>query len=148
MMDLGDPQGPIALITEKDKPGHEEVHAGEMIGAFKLLSFNRQEMTLDWQGKVIHTRLNAGGSEPVAAKPGAVEPINNRGVIPGQAAPEAPETPQQGQALGPGDQVTDSTRTCQANDSSPTGTVTDGYQKVIRRTPLGSTQCFWTAVGK
>jgi len=150
MMDLGDPQGPIALMTEKDKPRHEEVHAGETIGAFKLLSFDRQEMSLEWQGRVIRARLSDGGSQPRAAKAG-VPPINDRGIIPGVAAPEPlepPPPPPQGQTLGPGMQVTESTRACQPNDSTPAGTVADGYQKVVRRTPLGTSQCFWLAAGK
>jgi len=149
MMDLGDPQGPIALMTEKDKPGHEEIHAGEMIGAFKILSFDRKEMSLDWDGRVIHLRLSDGGSEPHAAAKGGVEPLNDRGIIPGVAAPPAQEAaPPPAQALGPGVEVTDSTRSCQPNDSAPAGTVTSGYQKVVRNTGLGATQCFWIAVGK
>jgi len=55
-----------------------------MVGAFKLLAFNRQEMTLEWDGRVIHKRLNEGGSEPAKARAASVEPITNNGVIPGR----------------------------------------------------------------
>jgi len=90
MMDFGDPQGPIALITQHDLPGHQEVHAGETIGEFKLVAFDRQEMTLDWQGRVIHKRLNEGGSETVKPKllPVGLEPLP-LGIIPGVATPQA-----------------------------------------------------------
>ncbi len=149
MMDFGDPQGPIALITENDAPGHEEVHAGEMVGGFKLVAFNRQEMTLEWDGRIIHKRLNEGGSEPAKAKAAAVEPITTNGVIPGQAAPDTgPQPQQQATQLGPGVEVTDTTKACQQNDSTPAGTVADGYRKVTRVTALGTVQCFWSAVGK
>jgi hypothetical protein len=88
MMDFGDPQGPVALITENNTPGHEEVHAGEMIGEFKLVAFDRKEMTLEWEGKVLHKRLNEGGSEKARAPARPVAgpaPLELNGVIPGQA---------------------------------------------------------------
>lgn len=62
MVDFGDKDGPVALIIPADDPRHIEVHAGETIGEFKLMSFNRQEMTLDWEGKLIHKRLGDGGA--------------------------------------------------------------------------------------
>jgi hypothetical protein len=149
MMDFGDPQGPIALMTEHDAKGHQEVHAGEMIGPFKLLAFNRQEMTLEWEGRVIHKRLDEGGSEPARARQAPVEPIAGPGVIPGVAPPEsAQQPPQQGVQLGPGQDLTDTVKACQPNDSTPAGTVTDGYRKELHMTPLGVAQCIWRAVGK
>ena len=99
MMDFGDPQGPIALITEPDEPGHEEVHAGEMIGEFKLVAFNRQEMTLEWDGRIIHKRLNEGGSDPTKRKATVVEPAFVNGIIPGRA-PQQEEKPRANWARG------------------------------------------------
>jgi hypothetical protein len=152
MMDFGDPQGPIALITENGAERHEEFHAGEMIGAFKLVSFDRQEMTLDWNGKVIHKRLNEGGSAraaPSAAPPAGGTPTPTLGIVPGRASEQTAEAPKpQTVQLGPGTEVTETTRSCQPNDSTPSGAVADGYRKVVRMTALGSSQCFWTAVGK
>jgi hypothetical protein len=149
MMDFGDPQGPIALITQHDSPGHQEVHAGEMIGAFKLVAFDRQEMTLDWQGKVIRKRLNEGGSERAAksqAPAAGPEPLLN-GVIAGQAPPQADQPKPQGRELGPGTEMTDTVKGCQAGDSSAAGTVSDGYRKEVNVSPMGP-QCLWRAVGK
>jgi len=152
MMDLGDPQGPIALITQPGAPGHEEVHAGEPIGQFKLLTFDRQEMTLEWQGQVIHKRLNEGGSEPARPQAAAVSdgapappPL---GIIPGVAPPQQAEAPrQQVQELGPGLQVVDGIRACQPGDTSAPGTVNGGFRKELNPSPMG-TQCLWRAVGK
>ena len=148
MMDFGDPQGPVALITENNVPGHEEVHAGEMIGEFKLLAFDRKEMTLEWDGKVLHKRLNEGGSEkprPVAPAPGPA-PLELNGVIPGQAPQQAAEPTRQ-QDLGPGIQMTDSVRACQAGDTAAPGTVNGGYIKQVNNSPMGA-QCIWRAIGK
>lgn len=149
MMNFGDPQGPIALITQHDSPGHEEVHSGEMIGEFKLMAFDRQEMTLGWQGRVIHKRLNDGGSEPAKSKapPVGLEPLPRNGVIPGQAPPDADQPKPQGRELGPGTEMTDTVRGCQAGDSSAPGTVSDGYRKEVNISPMGP-QCIWRAVGK
>lgn len=149
MMDFGDPQGPIALITENDALGHQEVHAGEMVGPFKLVAFNRQEMTLEWQGRVIHKRLNEGGSAPAKSKapPVGIEPLPLNGVIPGQAAPAADQPAPQGAELGPGQEMTDTVRACQPGDSSAPGTVNGGYVKQVNMSPMGA-QCIWRAVGK
>lgn len=150
MMDFGDPQGPIALITPEKDARHEEVHAGEMIGEFKLLSFNREEMVLEWDGKQIHTRLGEAGPDPAARpKASAVEPITNYGIIPGQAPKETlPQPQQQQQQLGPGQAVTDTVKACQPNDGTPAGTVTDGYRKEVHISPLGTSQCIWRALDK
>ena len=149
MMDLGDPQGPVALITENNTPGHEEVHAGEMIGEFKLLAFDRKEMTLEWEGKVLHKRLNDGGSEraqaPARPAPGPA-PLDY-GVVPGQAAPQQAAEPTRQQDLGPGVQLTDSVRACVAGDTAAPGTVNGGYVKQLNNSPMG-TQCIWRAIGK
>lgn len=151
MMDFGDPQGPIALITQSGAPGHEEVHAGEPIGEFKLLAFDRKEMTLEWQGRVLHKRLNEGGSEPAkpaapVAESGALPPPT--GIIPGQAQQQQAEPPkQQAQELGPGVPITDNVRACQAGDSSAPGAVNGGYRKEVNYSPMGA-QCIWRAIGK
>lgn len=149
MMDFGDPLGPIALMSDAGTAGHQEVHAGEMIGAFKLLSFNRQEFALEWDGRVIHARTSAGGSEKPRSAAPPVEPITTNGIIPGQAAPDTGPQPQaQGAQLGAGQDLTDTVKTCQSGDNSPNGTVSGGYVKQVTATPMGSSQCVWRAVGK
>ncbi len=65
----------------------------------------------------------AGAS--VAATPGAVV----------QSASAAAEG-------GPGAQVTSNMRACVAGDTSPAGTVKDGYRKVLTQTPFGA-NCRW-----
>jgi hypothetical protein len=121
-----------------------------MIGEFKLLAFDRQEMTLEWEGKVLHKRLNEGGSEKAraAARPAAgPEPLLLNGVVPGQAPQPSTEQPTRQQELGPGVPMTDSVRACQAGDSAAAGTVTDGYIKQVNNSPMGN-QCIWRAIGK
>jgi hypothetical protein len=149
MMDFGDPLGPIALMSDAGTAGHQEVHAGEMIGAFKLLSFSRQEFALEWEGRVIHARASAGGGEKPRSSAPTVAPITTNGIIPGQAAPDTGPQPQpQGAQLGPGQNLTDAVKACQSGDNTPAGAVADGYRKEVNATPLGGSQCIWRAVGK
>jgi hypothetical protein len=147
IMNFGDPQGPVALITEASVEGHEEKHAGEMIGAFKLVAFDRKEMTLEWEGRMIHKRLNEGGSEQPKAKAQAGPELVPLGIIPGQASKQVEQPRVQQQDLGPGTPLTDTVRACQAGDGSAAGAVNDGYRKEINNSPMGP-QCLWRAVGK
>ena len=113
-----------------------------MIGPFKLLAFNRQEITLEWDGREIHKRVD----EQVHHGGGAAQRGGGSGIIPGVAPP--PITEGRKTELGPGQEMTDSIKACQSGDSTAAGTVVDGYRKEVRMTPLGTTQCIWTAVGK
>lgn len=148
MMDFGDPQGPIALVTETTSPRHQEFHAGEKIGEFKLLAFDRREMTLEWEGKTLHKLLNDSEPEKSAPKPqaGGVEPLVQNGVVPGQAPEQQQQVEQPRQNdLGPGPQMTDTVKACQAGDTSAAGTVNGGFRKEINVSPMGP-QCLWRAV--
>ena len=146
MINFGDSKGPVAMIYPADDSGHREVHAGEDIGAFKLVSFNREEMVLDWNGQAIHKRLNEG-AEQVKAKGPAAEPFMANGVIPGAVTKLAEAPKAQGSALGPGVPMTDSVSACQQGDSSAPGTVSGGYRKEVNISPMGA-QCIWRAIGK
>jgi len=143
MMDFGD--GPFAIMSASGEAGQQEVHLGGMIGPFKLVAFSRQEIALEWDGRVIHKRVdehaNHGGNAPQGGAGGG-----GGGIIPGIAPAPLPEVRMT--ELGPGQEMTDSIKACQPGDSSPAGAVVDGYRKEIRMTALGTPQCHWTAVGK
>ena len=144
MMNPGD--GPIAIMSKTGSGAQEEVRVGGMIGEFKLLDFNLKEITLEWDGRVIHKRADdmekqEGGAGPATAFMGN----NGLGIMPGIAPPPQP-APQLSEK-GPGEDNGHINRPCQANDSSPVGVTVDGYQKVVRRTPF-STDCHWEPVGK
>jgi len=144
MMDIGD--GPIAMMSPAGSSVQQEVRAGGMIGEFKLVDFNRQEIALEWDGKVIHKRVDevadrgSGDDQrgPAVMAAGTVLP----GILNTQAPQEAPK-----RDLGPGPGDAGARRPCQANDSSAAGTVTDGYRKVVIPTLFGNT-CYWDPVGK
>ena len=144
MMNIGD--GPIAIMSRTGSGTQEEVHAGGMIGEFKLLDFNMKEITLEWDGRVIHKRAEdmpkqEGGVRPAADVAGS----SGTAVMPGVAS--APQPATQLSEMGPGPDNGNTFRPCQAKDNSPNGAIADGYRKVLRPTMFGN-ECHWEAVGK
>jgi hypothetical protein len=139
MMNLGD--GPFAIMSKSGSGTQEEVHVGGTIGEFKLLDFNLKEITLEWDGRVIHKRADdmakdGGGARGVGDFVGISGPI----VMPGVAS--APQPPPRLSEMGPAPDNGNTFRSCQANDSSPNGAVADGYRKVVRATIFGN-ECHW-----
>lgn len=132
-MNLG---GIMAVLSETPNSPQKFMKPGETIGEFKLLDVNTQELVFEWDGQTIHKGLNE---------------LTDRGAAPGDsrgssAAPPAPapvlQTP-----LGPGAATPQGARLCIPNDSTPEGTVVDGFRKVSLPTPFG-VSCRWDPVGK
>lgn len=142
IMDLGD--GPFAMMTINGGDRSQEVHAGGMIGPFKLVSFDRQEIALEWEGRVIHKRLEESHDHAGASASGAGP---SSGIIPGVASSQPVQEARKAD-LGPGQNLTDTMKACQGGDSTAAGTIVGGYRKDVRVTPTGSQQCMWTLVGK
>ena len=139
MMNLGDKEGPLLIMSKSGSAQQEEVHRGEMIGEFKLIAFDRNEITLEWNGQTIKKSTDEfsrlGGNNSSAAAAGA--PAFS---VPTAANP-TPNAPIVTADKGPGE-TRGATRACQPGDSAAPGTVQDGYVKVVRPGPFGSA-CFW-----
>jgi hypothetical protein len=148
MMDFGDGDGPIAMMSIGGTSGQQEVHAGGMIGPFKLVSFTRREIALEWDGRIIHKRVDEAGDSDKSSAPAQAQaaPVATGGVIPGVAAPQA-QAAAHTAPLGPGQDLSDGSKACQSGDSNPAGTVVNGYRKDVRN-GLFSQGCSWTMVGK
>jgi hypothetical protein len=135
VMDVGD--GPIAVLSVNKNSPHQALSPGDKIGQFKLVSVNTQEIALEWNGQIIHKSvdelLDRSAPPPAAASAMATAP-----------PPPPQETPTQ---KGPGPETQFGIKTCQPNDSTPEGTVVDGYRKTSRATPFGSA-CYWEQVGR
>jgi hypothetical protein len=139
-MAIGDPV--VFLIAEAGS-GQKGYRAGDKVGKFELVSFDREKITLTWDGKTIERNLaELRPKEPVpqpaqspaaaaAARPAAttLAPVKTLG---------AGESPL-GADMGGG------FHGCVAGDSAPTGTVKDGYKKVVMQTPFGQS-CHWEQV--
>lgn len=138
VIDLG--AGPTVILSERPGAPHKGYRAGEQIGEFKLVSVNSQEIVLEWEGKPVKRRLeelidkSARDAEPAPAQTTAA-----------QSSPAPAATSLAEIKAGPGVELGPTTRACVPNDTTPEGTVQDGYKKIVTKTPFG-TSCRWEAV--
>jgi hypothetical protein len=133
MMNIGD--GPAAILSVNAGSPQMEIHPGEMIGPFKLVDVNTQEIALEWDGKIIRKTLDEildRGTHQVVAE----------AITVGPGAPPPPVVQVVKSPLGPGDDTGRGYKVCIPNDSTPDGSVVDGYRKVSIATPFGNA-CRW-----
>jgi hypothetical protein len=141
-MNIGD--GPTAFMSITATSPYEPIRPGETIGQFKLLSVNEKEIELEWHGKKVRKAVDEmldnsqSGSSQAQADAGAPRT--------GVAAP----APVQQVVEGPkseGEHFDNfGTASCQQGDTTPDGTVKNGYRKIHRQTPFGNI-CMWEKVG-
>ena len=143
-MAIGEPV--VFLATgPTDEKGYRK---GDMVGKFKLVAFDHDNITLEWDGKNLeHKVTDLVSRDPQPAQPAAT---------PAAAAPSAPITSLGGAtptrlntndanpALG-----TDmgGPRACVAGDNSPAGTILSGYRKVITQGLMGQS-CHWEPMNR
>jgi len=141
-MSLGAPIVILSLGSAEQK-GY---HAGDEIGPFKLLSFDRENITFEWRGEPVQRTLvelrpkeavvasNVSTPGPAPAQVQQVQSLSS--VAPATSSLNAPSNPTLGVDMGGG------FRGCAPGDNSPAGTVLGGYRKVIARNLMG-TSCHW-----
>lgn len=137
LVDFGD--GPMAIMSEGPKAPHRDYQPGEKIGPFTLVAVDREELTLEWEGKTITKKvddvIDRGAPAPAAA------PAKQAATV--HPVPAAPPPPVVAKTPGiPGVDLPGGIKACQPGDTSPAGTVTDGMRKVVRPGPFGS-RCYW-----
>jgi hypothetical protein len=134
---------PVIFLTADASSGQRSYHAGDPVGKFEVVSFDQENIKLAWDGKTIERKLaDLAPKEPVpqpspasapsaAARPAATSlaPVRNL------TAGESPL----GTDMGGG------FHGCVAGDTSPNGTVKDGYRKVMTQTLFGPS-CHWEQV--
>jgi hypothetical protein len=138
---LGLPSGTKAIMSEKAGGASRSVHAGDTIGEFKIAALDPQNVTFDWDGKQISRKIEdlidrsngpgAAGVQSAAVQSNAPPP------------PAPPANHGQPVTAGPGKETGGGQRACVPGDSSPGGTVADGYRKNVTPTPFGNL-CSWT----
>lgn len=139
-------QGPRVVLALPGQPQKSYV-AGDRIGDFLLSAIEPAGLVFQWEDRTIRKRfdeLRANSDAPGDAQ------------LPSGAMPAAQPAPQQAvstvstvnsvqEVRGPGGEAGENLRYCQPGDSSPPGTVIDGYRKVVKRSPFGQ-QCLWERV--
>lgn len=139
ILDLG--SGPTAILSAPDEEGQRAYRVGDSVGDFVLVGIGANELSLEWDGGVVRRSLDDLGpredNRPIAAAP----------PVPKPAAPEKPKTTVLSESVrGPLDvDMGGGVLACRPGDTSPAGTVFNGYRKVISRSPFGET-CRWEPV--
>lgn len=135
VLDLG--AGPTIILVDKPGGQHRGYHVGEMVGPFKLVALSDQVVTFDWEGKQVTKKVDElidkrakEAQVPAPAQAAAAKPQANA-IIPVKA--------------GPGVELGEKSRACVPGDTTPAGTITDGFKKVTNKTPFGES-CRWEAV--
>jgi hypothetical protein len=151
-MNLGD--GPMVLLAEKPGIQEKALKQGETIGQFKLVDVNTHEITFAWtfNGELVRRSLSSlMDRTPTVGAVAAHSAASSSALVadsdaPPSPKPAPPQAPQIKSAIGPGELTGLGTRTCDINnDSSPAGTVVDGFKKTVGRTPFGPF-CVWDPV--
>lgn len=148
-MDFGEP----VILLSADKLPQKSYHVGDSIGEFKVLRFNRDTIALDWKGTKVERRLDeilskeappaaqttAAAAAPAAAARPAVAPIKSAAPQAAASAVASKDDPLFGSETRPG------VRSCVGGDTSPTGTLHNGYKKTSSNTMFGEI-CTWEKV--
>jgi len=134
-MGLGEP---IAFLS-LEKIGQKGFRAGDKVGPFKLVAFDRDTITFEWKDKTLKyplEDLKPKEPAPAPAPAGVPSPPPSQlsgGSVIGAIAPT--KDPVLGVQSG-------GVRGCIAGDNSPAGTVKDGYKKTITPGMFGP-MCQW-----
>ena len=139
---MGLPSGTKAIMSEKTGAPSTTIRAGDTIGEFKIAALDPQNVTFEWNGKQVTRKIDDlidrsnsqtasnGSPAPAAAARPADRPS---APPPSPAAPARPAT-----AADLGDATSTSTRAVKPGDTSPVGSVVDGYKKTCMTTPFGT----------
>jgi hypothetical protein len=145
---------PIAFLSTS-AVAQRSYRAGETVGDFKLISFDKESIEFEWKGKSIQRKLDelrpkeTAQAQPAPARPAAATPAAGTSANPGPlvslggASSNSSGTKESGSddpMFGPAQ--ADGTRACAPSDQSPSGTVHSGYKKNMTVTLFG-TVCNW-----
>ncbi len=145
VMSLGDVP---RVVMAPAKGGQQKSYVpGEQIGEFKLVQVTQRGVIFEWEGKQVggtfddlkddtaekqQSAQSGGVPNPSAAPVKSVSTVTSVGAT-------SPK--------GPGEFITGSTDTkaCVPGDNTPAGAVSDGFRKVVSKTPFGEI-CRWEKI--
>lgn len=138
---VGLPSGLKAIMAERSGASSRSVRAGDEIGEFKVVALDLRKVTFEWNGKQVQRDI-----DELADHSGGVTNAASSATQSGPAVAAAPAAskPATSAALGAETGTPDApSRTCTGGDTSPVGTVVDGYKKTGTATPFGVMNCSW-----
>jgi hypothetical protein len=132
---------PPTVVLSVGNSQQKGYHPGDRIGEFTVVSVDNKEVVFYWNGKPVTKRLDeimAKNMTPVT------DPGPQAAAAPAPAA-TAPAESLSGPVNGPGKEVPGGIRMCNPGDTSPPGTIAEGFEKKVNTTPFGVT-CRWEHV--
>lgn len=147
---------PTVLLASVNTP-QKGYHAGDKIGPFEIVSFDREKITFKWNDQSVVRKI-----DELKPTEGAMEIAATQAQAVVQVTPGSqPSVPIAAKALGSsgnlgsdhndskvGDTISGTEfKTCVPGDTSPAGTVVGGYRKVVNQTLMGK-GCMWEQVAK
>ncbi len=136
---------PVVVLSLRSGGPQKGYHMGDRIGDWKILSVDNQYVVFEWDGKQFKKRIDelmdhAAETAQAPASPSAAAAASN-------AAPaaKAQSLSDSGKSEHWVDVGADDMRGCKPGDDTATGTVVDGFKKVVSSTPFGSA-CRWEQV--
>ncbi len=151
---------PVAFLSTP-AGAQRSYHAGETIGDFKLISFDRETIEFEWHGKSVQRKVEelrpkeaaqaAAPQKPAAAaaapssggNSGPVKPVTALGGSSGSTPGAKTDNTNDDSIMGP--VQSDGTRSCVSSDTSPANTVQSGFRKNVIMTVVGAI-CSWEQV--
>ncbi len=144
---LGLPSGTKAIMSEKPGLASRPVHAGDTIGEFKIAALDPENVIFDWDGKQISKRIEdlidrSNGPGAAGAQSAAAQSAGNPA-----SAGSSPQQQNNGPPVpaAPGKDTGGGVHACVPGDTSPSGTVANGFKKNSVPSPFGPI-CNWVPV--
>ncbi len=138
---LGLPSGMVALMSPDAKSPGKPIKVGEKIGEFELAGLTQDEISLKWEDKTVTRSVSEMIYQGLEKAPATGAPQQLASAAPPPAATLPPPSGS-GKPGGDVGGTSDGFKMCTAGDTSPAGTVADGYRKVLTATPFGNS-CHW-----
>ena len=134
---------PVILLSLPKGP-QKKYHAGDKVGPFKLVSFDREKVVFDWDGKIVERKPeDLKEKESVQQQAETADPVQPK-FVPVKLIPDPPpNAPKISEKIGADNGG--GVHMCVAGDTTPPGTIIDGYKKVVTMNMFGAT-CMWQSV--
>jgi hypothetical protein len=142
VMDIG--MGPTIFISV-EKNEQKGFRPGDKLGEFKILAATQKDLTFEWDGKKITKSLEElrPRKEDLQKQASQATPRPNNSINNNAPPPPPPvQKPPENVRPAPGPEIGGGRRDCVMGDTSPAGTVADGYRKVSKPWAFG-TMCYW-----
>jgi len=123
--------------------GPQKVYrTGDTIGPFKVLALSPKDIVFEWEGKRVERKLEElkpkENQMAQAINVSSAPPVQQQSVVSVAGSGSTDKT-------APGADTGVGQRACQVGDTSPNGTVVNGFRKVIAPSMMGQS-CHWEAV--